>query len=86
MSIPDEAHAAADRVLIERCQTHHVPKKHVERLERPESHGSALTGNQADTPEPVEVKLGMFLDNTRRRAPKLAEQRRNDLDQPGMRW
>ncbi|MET8788467.1 Helicase associated domain protein [Streptomyces sp. NPDC004589] len=32
------------------------------------------------------VRLGSFLDNTRRRAAKLTEQRRADLDQLGMRW
>ncbi|MEV5847401.1 helicase associated domain-containing protein [Streptomyces sp. NPDC051985] len=32
------------------------------------------------------VKLGAFLDNTRRRAAKLSPQRRTDLDQLGMRW
>ncbi|MET8788401.1 Helicase associated domain protein [Streptomyces sp. NPDC004589] len=32
------------------------------------------------------VRLGSFLDNTRRRAAKLTAQRRADLDQLGMRW
>ncbi|MGY5060025.1 helicase associated domain-containing protein [Streptomyces sp. 900105755] len=32
------------------------------------------------------VKLGAFLDNTRRRATKLSPQRRAHLDQLGMRW
>ncbi|MER5757560.1 Helicase associated domain protein [Streptomyces sp. NPDC002088] len=32
------------------------------------------------------VKLGSFLDNTRRRAAKLSEQRRADLNALGMRW
>ncbi|MFJ8614119.1 Helicase associated domain protein [Streptomyces sp. NPDC093675] len=32
------------------------------------------------------VKLGAWLDNTRRRAAKLTEQRRADLDQLGMHW
>ncbi|MEU6497778.1 helicase associated domain-containing protein, partial [Streptomyces sp. NPDC046984] len=32
------------------------------------------------------VRLGSFLDNARRRAAKLTEQRRADLDQLGMRW
>ncbi|MBW8697957.1 hypothetical protein MBT84_00090 [Streptomyces sp. MBT84] len=31
-------------------------------------------------------RLGSFLDNTRRRAMKLTDQRRADLDQLGMRW
>ncbi|MCX5434011.1 helicase associated domain-containing protein (plasmid) [Streptomyces sp. NBC_00257] len=32
------------------------------------------------------VKLGMWLDNVRKRAGKLSEQRRADLDRLGMRW
>ncbi|MFE9812526.1 helicase associated domain-containing protein [Streptomyces sp. NPDC005548] len=32
------------------------------------------------------VKLGAFLDNARRRAGKLSEQRRAELDELGMRW
>ncbi|MFD9487590.1 Helicase associated domain protein [Streptomyces sp. NPDC059991] len=62
-----------------------VPRKHVERLERP-STDNGPTGPQADGAEPVEVKLGMFLDNTRRRAGKLSAQRRAELDALGMRW
>ncbi|GGP79950.1 helicase [Streptomyces melanogenes] len=58
-----------------------VPRKHVERLERPGA-DNARTG----TAEPEEVKLGMFLDNTRKRAAKLTTQRRADLDALGMRW
>ncbi|MET9914612.1 Helicase associated domain protein [Streptomyces sp. NPDC006476] len=33
-----------------------------------------------------EIKLGAFLDNTRRRAAKLSPERRADLDHLGMRW
>ncbi|WP_393096729.1 helicase associated domain-containing protein [Streptomyces sp. LN325] len=33
-----------------------------------------------------QIKLGAFLDNTRRRAAKLSEQRRAELDGLGMRW
>ncbi|WP_329295630.1 helicase associated domain-containing protein [Streptomyces sp. NBC_01455] len=33
-----------------------------------------------------QVKLGAFLDNARRRAAKLSEQRRAELDDLGMRW
>ncbi|MFG2440982.1 helicase associated domain-containing protein [Streptomyces sp. NPDC048508] len=33
-----------------------------------------------------ETKLGAFLDNTRRRAAKLSEERRAELDELGMRW
>ncbi|CAM5658575.1 hypothetical protein GCM10010345_91980 [Streptomyces canarius] len=34
----------------------------------------------------VDIKLGTFLDNTRRRADKLTPERRAELDQLGMRW
>ncbi|MET8566277.1 Helicase associated domain protein [Streptomyces flaveolus] len=47
-------------------------RKHVERLD--------VDG------EAVDIKLGMFLDNTRRRADKLTLERRAELDQLGMRW
>ncbi|WSM81178.1 Helicase associated domain protein (plasmid) [Streptomyces griseorubiginosus] len=50
-----------------------VPRKHVEQLTEPDG---AVT----------EVKLGQFLDNTRRRADKLTEERRAELDALGMRW
>jgi hypothetical protein len=33
-----------------------------------------------------EIKLGAFLDNTRRRAARLSAERRADLDALGMRW
>ncbi|MGW6262869.1 Helicase associated domain protein [Streptomyces sp. NPDC055085] len=33
-----------------------------------------------------QIKLGAFLDNTRRRASKLSEQRRAELDELGIRW
>ncbi|MFF8911473.1 hypothetical protein [Streptomyces olivaceoviridis] len=47
-------------------------RKHVERLD--------VDG------EAVDIKLGMFLDNTRRRADKLTPERRDELVQLGMRW
>ncbi|WP_229888125.1 helicase associated domain-containing protein [Streptomyces olivaceoviridis] len=47
-------------------------RKHVERLD--------VDGQQVD------IKLGTFLDNTRRRADKLTPERRAELDQLGMRW
>ncbi|MFF8911679.1 helicase associated domain-containing protein [Streptomyces olivaceoviridis] len=47
-------------------------RKHVERLD--------VDG------EAVDIKLGTFLDNTRRRADKLTPERRNALDQLDMRW
>ncbi|MFJ1561956.1 helicase associated domain-containing protein [Streptomyces mirabilis] len=52
-----------------------VPRKHAEMI---------ATGGDDGLEEAV--KLGAFLDNTRRRASKLAEQRRADLDALGMRW
>ncbi|ALO98652.1 hypothetical protein SHL15_9270 [Streptomyces hygroscopicus subsp. limoneus] len=47
-------------------------RKHIERLD--------------DDGQPADVKLGTFVDNTRRRAGKLTPQRRTELDQLGMRW
>ncbi|MFE5923583.1 Helicase associated domain protein [Streptomyces sp. NPDC056468] len=49
-----------------------VPRKHIETL--------------AEDGQEVTVRLGAWLDNTRRRATKLTPQRRTDLDQLGMRW
>ncbi|MFF7730780.1 Helicase associated domain protein [Streptomyces sp. NPDC008001] len=55
-----------------------VPRKHVERLE---------SGGRRDSAEELlTVKLGMVLDNIRKRADKLIEQRRADLNALGMRW
>ncbi|MFE2303530.1 Helicase associated domain protein [Streptomyces sp. NPDC059445] len=34
----------------------------------------------------MSVRLGGWLDNTRRRAAKLAPERRAELDELGMRW
>ncbi|MEU1782138.1 Helicase associated domain protein [Streptomyces abikoensis] len=59
-----------------------VPRKHIEHLE-PEG---GPTGPQGGAEEPVAIKLGMVLDNIRKRADKLTEQRRTDLDTLGMRW
>ncbi|MFJ5220300.1 Helicase associated domain protein [Streptomyces sp. NPDC088354] len=50
-----------------------VPRKHVEQLTEPD-------GTVTD------IKLGQFLDNTRRRADKLTQERRTELDALGMRW
>ncbi|MFF3257438.1 Helicase associated domain protein [Actinacidiphila glaucinigra] len=50
-----------------------APRKHVEQLTEPD--GTV-----------TEVKLGQFVDNTRRRADKLTEERRAELDALGMRW
>jgi hypothetical protein len=50
-----------------------VPRKHVVHLSEPD--GSQTT-----------VKLGLFVDNCRRRADKLSAERRAELDALGMRW
>lgn len=55
-----------------------VPRKHVEHLE-PED-------RREGAEELLAVKLGMVLDNIRKRADKLTEQRRAHLDTLGMRW
>ncbi|MGW2964402.1 helicase associated domain-containing protein [Streptomyces sp. NPDC001220] len=57
------------------ARQHHAREGH---LTVPRQHVEDVDG------EPV--KLGAFLDNTRRRATKLSPQRRADLDQLGMRW
>ncbi|MEU2134341.1 helicase associated domain-containing protein [Streptomyces sp. NPDC018352] len=58
-----------------------VPRKHVEHLE-----GGTAVGRQNGAEEPVPVRLGTWLDNVRKRARKLSDQRRADLDHLGMRW
>ncbi|MFI0976438.1 Helicase associated domain protein [Streptomyces sp. NPDC021093] len=60
-----------------------VPRKHVEQLEPHDGPGGAQNG--ADR-EGVSVKLGMVLDNIRKRAGKLTDERWAALDQLGMRW
>ncbi|WP_427164273.1 helicase associated domain-containing protein [Streptomyces sp. C1-1] len=55
----------------------HVPRKHTETI-RPGGDGKDDQG--------AVVKLGAWIDNTRRRAAKLSHQRRADLDELGMRW
>ncbi|WP_405722736.1 helicase associated domain-containing protein [Streptomyces sp. NBC_00046] len=59
-----------------------VPRKHIEQLDAE----AVPTGRQDGADGGVVVKLGTWLDNVRKRAVKLAEQRRADLDQLGMRW
>ncbi|WP_432190274.1 helicase associated domain-containing protein [Streptomyces sp. Tue6028] len=51
-----------------------VPRKHVETITVGHGGGQEV------------VKLGAFVDNSRRRAGKLSEQRRTALDELGMRW
>ncbi|WP_331750060.1 helicase associated domain-containing protein [Streptomyces sp. NBC_00046] len=57
-----------------------APRKHIEHLE-----GGAVEGRQNGAEGPVTVRLGTWLDNVRKRAGKLTEQRRADLDELGMR-
>jgi len=52
-----------------------VPRKHIETI---------TVGGDGDWEEVV--KLGAWLDSTRRRGAKLSDQRRADLDALGMRW
>ncbi|MFF8619334.1 helicase associated domain-containing protein [Streptomyces sp. NPDC015350] len=59
-----------------------VPRKHIEQVETE----AGLVCRQAGVGGPVGVKLGTWLDNVRRRAAKLPERRRAELDQLGMRW
>ncbi|MFF1651591.1 helicase associated domain-containing protein [Streptomyces sp. NPDC058240] len=59
-----------------------VPRKHIEHLEAE----TGLSGCQDGADGAVVVKLGTWLDNVRKRAEKLPEQRRADLDRLGMRW
>ncbi|MCX4869975.1 helicase associated domain-containing protein [Streptomyces sp. NBC_00257] len=59
-----------------------VPRKRVEHLETE----NGPTGRQDSADEPVVVKLGTRLDNVRKRAAKLPEQRPPDLDELRMRW
>ncbi|WP_406740637.1 Helicase associated domain protein [Streptomyces atratus] len=63
-----------------------VPRKHTEHLERATEDTTGPASRQAGPDEPVDVKLGMWLDNVRKRADKLTEQRRTDLNHLGMRW
>ncbi|WP_331737248.1 Helicase associated domain protein [Streptomyces sp. NBC_00019] len=62
-----------------------VPRKHVEELPVALA-GPAATGREITPEDTVLVDLGMWLANVRRRADKLTDQRRGDLDVLGMRW
>ncbi|MET8747317.1 helicase associated domain-containing protein [Streptomyces sp. NPDC004728] len=59
-----------------------VSRKHVEHMEAED----ALSGRQGGADGGVVVKLGTWLDNVRKRAAKLPQQRRADLDALDMRW
>ncbi|MFB8039074.1 Helicase associated domain protein [Streptomyces sp. NPDC056004] len=63
-----------------------VPRKHVEHLEGAAERTTGPASRQAGAEEPVTVRLGTWLDNVRKRAHKLTEQRHADLDALGMRW
>ncbi|MGY3061515.1 hypothetical protein ACVWZD_005813 [Streptomyces sp. TE3672] len=76
------ANLAAARQFHAREGHLRVPRKHIEQQEA--ENGPA--GRQGGVDGTVVVKLGMWLDNVRKRAAKLPEQRRTDLDQLGMRW
>ncbi|MFJ8856507.1 Helicase associated domain protein [Streptomyces sp. NPDC102437] len=73
---------AAARQFLAREGHLRVPRKHIEQVETE----AGLVCRQAGAGEVVGVKLGTWLDNVRKRAGRLAEQRRADLDQLGMRW
>ncbi|MEU6393929.1 Helicase associated domain protein [Streptomyces sp. NPDC046939] len=62
-----------------------VPRKHVEELPL-ELAGPAATGRETTPEGTVRVDLGMWAANVRRRADRLTDQRRHELDQLGMRW
>ncbi|MGW9362238.1 helicase associated domain-containing protein, partial [Streptomyces diastaticus] len=66
-------HLAAARQFHAREGHLRVPRRHVE-------------GVAGDEGEVVGLRLGGWLDNTRRRADKLAPERRAELDELGMRW
>ncbi|MFI5774823.1 helicase associated domain-containing protein [Streptomyces sp. NPDC051658] len=76
------ANLAAARQFHAREGHLRVPRKHVEHLETEDG----PTGRQDGADGVVVVKLGTWLDNVRKRVGKLAEQRRADLDELGMRW
>ncbi|MFD7532765.1 Helicase associated domain protein [Streptomyces sp. NPDC059849] len=63
-----------------------VPLKHIEHLEGTAQGTAGPSGHQAGTDEVVVVKLGTWLDNARKRADRLTEQRRTELDALGIRW
>ncbi|MFD5522344.1 helicase associated domain-containing protein [Streptomyces sp. NPDC127066] len=67
-------HLAAARQYHAREGHLRVPRKHVEEL--------AGDGGESG----MSVRLGGWLDNTRRRADKLSPERRTELDELGMHW
>ncbi|MGW2089075.1 helicase associated domain-containing protein [Streptomyces sp. NPDC001880] len=81
-AVPGRRNLAAARQFHAREGHLRVPRKHIEHLEAE----TDLSGRQNGADGVVEVKLGTWLDNVRKRAAKLTEHRRADLDQLGMRW
>ncbi|MFD5815606.1 helicase associated domain-containing protein [Streptomyces sp. NPDC127038] len=67
-------HLAAARQFHAREGHLHIPRKHIEELAEEEGRSG------------TSVRLGGWLDNTRRRADKLSLGRRAELDELGMRW
>uniref|UniRef100_UPI000490BED8 helicase associated domain-containing protein n=1 Tax=Streptomyces canus TaxID=58343 RepID=UPI000490BED8 len=83
-----ETAVPARRTQADRWATHlaaarqfHTREGH---LRVPRSHVEELAGEDGD--RSTAVRLGRWLDNTRRRADKLAAERRAELDELGMRW
>ncbi|MER6504836.1 helicase associated domain-containing protein [Streptomyces sp. NPDC001455] len=76
------ANLAAARQFHAREAHLRVPRKHIKHL----AAETVPSGRQNDADGLVEIKLGTWLDNVRKRADKLTEQRRADLDALGMRW
>ncbi|MER5888098.1 helicase associated domain-containing protein [Streptomyces sp. NPDC001941] len=64
-----------------------VPRKHVEHVrDGADGAGGDVPGEAGGADDLVAIKLGQWLDNTRRRAAKLSEQRRADLAALGVPW
>ncbi|MER5890908.1 helicase associated domain-containing protein [Streptomyces sp. NPDC001941] len=64
-----------------------VPRKHVEHLVGSGADaGGPGDGEAGGADDLVAIKLGQWLDNTRRRAAKLSEQRRAELAALGVPW
>ncbi|MGW4985830.1 helicase associated domain-containing protein [Streptomyces mirabilis] len=70
---PPTSHLAAGRQFHTREGHLNVPRKHVEEM----------TGEGGEV---TAVRLGGWLDNTRRRSDRLPADRRAELDALGMRW
>jgi hypothetical protein len=74
---PSAPRTQADKwaVNVRAAQQFHAHEGH---LHVPRKHVETVDG--------VEFRLGMFIDNTRRRADKLTAERREELDALEMRW